>query len=172
MTEFQRAYVSEEETQRNIADYMDNWRDNKGDTRKLGRATTEAEALVEITALFKAIHDEESIYRNDVYQVNIRRVGSPTAGWPPMVHLSIKRIDRQPLHDWRELQEIKNRLIGRENEGVEIYPAESRRVDTSNQYHLWVLSNPEARFPFGFDTRCVIETPGGKAVQRKLKEGT
>jgi hypothetical protein len=71
-------------------------------------------------------------------------------GWPPMLHLSIKRIDREPIHDWRDMQEIKNMLVGPDHEALELYPAESRAVDTSNQYHLWVAASPDLRFPFGW----------------------
>ena len=51
-----------------------------------------------------------------------------------MFWLSIKRRDRAPVHDWRELQQIKNMIVGDEHEGFEVYPAESRLVDTANQY--------------------------------------
>ena len=70
-------------------------------------------------------------------------------------HLSIKRKDKEPVHDWRDLQRIKNELCGTECEGMELYPAESRLIDQANQYHLFVF---EAGFkiPFGFDIgRCV-----------------
>jgi len=53
-----------------------------------------------------------------------------------MLHLSIKRLDKHPVRDWRHFQRIKNELIGEENEAVELYPAQSRLVDTTNQYHL------------------------------------
>jgi len=29
-------------------------------------------------------------------------------------------------------------IVGEEHEAFEVYPAESRLVDTANQYHLWV----------------------------------
>jgi hypothetical protein len=55
------------------------------------------------------------------------------------VHLSIKRFDRGPVRDWRHLQQIKNEVVGPEAEAFEIFPAESRLVDTANQYHLWAI---------------------------------
>ena len=60
------------------------------------------------------------------------------------------------LHDWRDLQRIKNELIGRDREAVELYPAEARLVDTSNQYHLFVLP-ADASWPFGYGERDVSE---------------
>jgi len=83
------------------------------------------------------------IHRNELYQVRIRRNSV-------MIHLSIKRLDKEPIHDWRDLQRIKNELVGPENEGVELFPAESRLHDTANQYHLWVFLDPTFRFGFGF----------------------
>jgi hypothetical protein len=86
-----------------------------------------------------------------------------------LMHLSIRRKDRKACRDWRHFQEIKNQLCGKESEAVELYPAESRLVDTANQFHLWVL--PEGMtWPCGyFMGRHVtddLKIPG--AVQRKL----
>lgn len=88
--------------------------------------------------------------------------------WPAMIHLSIKRIDKKPIRDWREIQSIKNTLIGPKHEGVELYPAEDRLVDGANQYHLWVLAEDDVRFPFGFhEGRRVNFVSEGGVVQRE-----
>jgi hypothetical protein len=63
--------------------------------------------------------------------------------------LTIIRLNRGPLHDWRDLQEVKNQICGAGCEACELYPAESRTVDIANHSHLWVLP-PGQRFPFGF----------------------
>lgn len=42
----------------------------------------------------------------------------------PVKHLSIKRLSKGVVHDWRELQRIKNELTHPECEAVELYPAE------------------------------------------------
>jgi len=108
----------------------------------------------------------DEIWINSYYQVCLKRILAPT-GWPcDMIHLSIKRLDKHPLHDWRHFQWIKNELIGEENEAIEIYPAESRLVDTSNQYHLWVFSDPEMKIPLGFGERSVWEGDNCGAKQR------
>lgn len=65
---------------------------------------------------------------------------------PAVVHLSIKRKDDLRVRSWVDLQMIKNSLVGPECEGVEIFPAESRKVDYANQYHLWILLDPDKRF--------------------------
>lgn len=76
-------------------------------------------------------------------------------GWPPMTWLSIRHVNRARILTWREMQCIKNAICGPEREGFEIYPSESRLVDTCNQYHLWVL--PEGlNIPVGFREREVM----------------
>jgi hypothetical protein len=93
------------------------------------------------------------------------------SGHVPMTvtHLSIKRNDREAIHDWRDFQIIKNVFCGEVSEGIEIYPAEERLVDTSNQYHLWVFPKGE-RIPVGFsDGRLVSESKFGNAKQRPFE---
>lgn len=65
------------------------------------------------------------------------------------VHLSIHDRTRSTRHDWRDFQRIKDELVGAEREAFELYPAASRVVDTSNEYHLWVLAAGEA-IPVGW----------------------
>jgi hypothetical protein len=69
------------------------------------------------------------------------------------------------------MQKIKNLIVGPENEGVELFPAESRLVDTANQYHLWVFERPDVRFPIGWNTRLTMtpeEVAGSGAKQRSF----
>lgn len=96
-------------------------------------------------------HPEIENYRNSRYQVQVRRYTDPAIG--ACVHLSIKLHDKCATHDWRDLQRIKNELLGLEEEAVEIYPAESRLCDSANQYHLWSAVGKSA--PFGFVERLV-----------------
>ncbi len=84
------------------------------------------------------------LFVNSRYQVLVRDLDEA------MVYLSIKRIDQLPIHDWRDLQRCKDELVGPECEGVELYPATSRVLDSSNQYHLWVMRDPTVRLPLGF----------------------
>jgi len=95
-----------------------------------------------------------TVWENNRYIVVVRHCGeNPTTG--PLIWLSIKSVENDARHDWRDLQRIKNELVGAEAEGVELYPAESRLVDNANQFHLWVF--PNFRFPFGFNERLVSE---------------
>lgn len=80
-----------------------------------------------------------------------------------MFWLSVKRRDREAIHDWRDLQTIKNLIVGAEHEGFEVYPAESRLVNTANQYHLWVFADPRVRLPVGFRAREVMDAQAAAA---------
>ena len=80
-------------------------------------------------------HARSCYFVNDLYQVQV----SPCGRDGKMLHLNIRRRDGGLFKDWRHLQEIKNQIAGPEREAVEIYPAESRKVDTSNKWHLWVF---------------------------------
>jgi uncharacterized protein YecA (UPF0149 family) len=110
------------------------------------------------------------LFQNDCYTVTVRGFEKVEPYW----HLSIKRNDKRPIHDWRDLQKIKNEIIGTENEGVEIYPAESRLVDSANQYHLWVFKDVNSQIPVGFfDTRFVTDVTNEEKTgvkQRKFDE--
>jgi len=90
------------------------------------------------------------IYINDIYRVRKRRAA-------PFIHLDVCRHDEEPCTSWRDFQRIKNELIGPEHEGVELFPAESRLVDTANQYHIWVMADPLYRFPLGYKNRLVMD---------------
>ena len=99
-------------------------------------------------------------FLNSRYQVSVRRFSTKEFG--EALHLSIKRRDKAPIRNWRELQRIKNEICGPECEGVELFPAEGRLVDSANQFHLFVFEN--YRFPFGFKDRFISEStlPGGR----------
>jgi hypothetical protein len=111
----------------------------------------------------KAIVEAEvktaNLFRNNIYQVDVRPAEVREAGWPETTWLSIKRIDRAPVGEerFRDFQQIKNMLCGPQSEGVEVYPSEDRLVDTCNQYHIFVIRSGQ-RFPFGFQDRAVTAT--------------
>lgn len=58
----------------------------------------------------------------------------------PATKALIQRIDDKPIPGhWREIQNIKNEIFGRETVGIEYYPAESNLFDTHNIYWLWIF---------------------------------
>ena len=113
------------------------------------------------------------VWRNAHWFVNLHRdeivmamgkgnMGSatqPDFEFPKMIWLSMRRTDRSDatFHDWREMQRVKNDLVGPEHEACELYPAESRLVDSADQFHLWVFeeSTRTCFFPFGYMQRDV-----------------
>jgi hypothetical protein len=88
-------------------------------------------------------------YQNNLYTVVLE-------GTSPLIHACIKRLDGRPCTDWNHLQQIKNELIGPEHEAVDLFPAESRLINLTNEFHLWAHPTSGFRFPFGFFAdRCV-----------------
>ena len=111
--------------------------------------------------------EAKEYWSNDKYQVSIFEADI-TEDFPAMWHLSIKRHDRMPVFSWRDIQTIKNEIIGPEHEAVQLFPAESRLVDGANQYHLYVLKDAAVRFPFGFPNRVVTDVALGKSRNRPV----
>lgn len=108
----------------------------------------------------------EIVWVNNRYQVLMREIGRETAedGVVVMYSLSIKRRDKAPIREWREFQRIKNELVGEEAEAVELFPAESRLMDTANQYWLWAITG--AHFGVGFEGRLVSEAESNGSRQQ------
>lgn len=116
-------------------------------------------------------HHTLRVWSNDVYQATTLERHD---GW---TYISFKRHDRAAVRDWRHFQAIKNECCGAEREAVELFPAESRLIDESNQYHLYVA--PEGMtLPFGDHSGRSVITPAelrsrphGKARQREWQPG-
>lgn len=70
---------------------------------------------------------------NNRYEVEVR--DAPNG----LTYLSMKRLKKAAVHDWRELWRVKNEITHPDREAFELYPGAWRLVDTSNQYHLFVL---------------------------------
>ena len=52
----------------------------------------------------------------------------------------VQRHDDKPIPGhWRQLQNIKNEIFGRDATAVEFYPPESELEDVANIYWLWVI---------------------------------
>jgi hypothetical protein len=140
------------------------WAEGNREIREQFQAANLEAARACIQSHMDALHRDEKIFLNNKYQVNVRPSDDGLS-----LHLSIKRLDQQPIHDWRDLQEIKNQLVGPECEAIEIYPAESRKVDGANQFHLWAMIDPTFHFPFGFDCgRLVTDDSFAGSVNRPL----
>ena len=119
-------------------------------------------------AFYKGAKSVE-VYKNKTHMV-IKTTGAGAKGMPDRIWLSVKRNDRESFHDWRVMQDIKNQLVGRYHEMVELYPAESRKVDCANQYHIWGFDDPKFRFPFGFDQRRVESSKEAAKIGAKQRD--
>lgn len=111
--------------------------------------------------------DGRLAYMNDKYFVLVEEGTTPLGiGFS---HLSIRRLDRKCIHDWRELQEIKNLICSPIREAIEIYPAQDRVVDTANQFHLWVMGEG-IKIPFGWENGEITDAHEAhqNVVQRPL----
>ena len=129
---------------------------------KLGLSREDAQRQIDV-----ALSADVFLSECGTYQVAVRE--EPAHAFGPDVELvciSIKRVDREAFDDWRHLQEIKNAVLGPECEAIEIYPAESRLVDTANQRWLWGFKSPGMRVPCGFTQRAVKSDSIGKSRQR------
>lgn len=107
------------------------------------------------------------VFGNGVYVVH-RYPPVDVPGIPcSVIQLCYSRVDRGHAQDWRDQQHMKNQLVGMECEGVQLFPAESRLVDSANQFHIWVLADPKQRWPVGYhDGRFVSDTEDHGSTQR------
>lgn len=119
--------------------------------------------FADVSALLKEL-SYDLVVVNSRYHVNIHKTYPP--GFPAVISLTIIRHDRQPAgpERYHDFLRIKNELVGPEHEGFEIYPAMERNVDTTNQYYLWILADPDTRFPLGYGSN-------GNAVNAPFEEG-
>lgn len=90
------------------------------------------------------------MWLNDKYVVIVKRWDDGN-----VEYLSIRRKDRGHARDWRDFQRIKNDIAGPEIEAVELFPAESRLVDTANQFWLWCV-HPGDSLPLGFKEGRIV----------------
>lgn len=72
----------------------------------------EVEAEVAHELLWHTQDAEETEWEDETYGVTVRQV--QFANGVPLTHLEITRHDREPIHSWRDLQEIKNAICGTE----------------------------------------------------------
>jgi hypothetical protein len=124
---------------------------------------------------------KDRIWLNDLYQAAVRSRTGPgffdesheVGVWfddPKMVTfwISVKRHDKEPIFDWRHMQLLKNDILGEEAEAVQVFPAESRLMDTANQYHLFGWKSGVA-FPIGFRNRLVTGEAYAEEVGAKQR---
>jgi len=113
------------------------------------------------------------IYINSRYQVAVRGMFEHPV-WGRWYQASLKRRDKEPIMDWRDMQLIKNTFFGDDATMLQIFPPEKHLVDTSNQYYFFALLDYE--MPFGFKERLISDATnseiptGGRNKQRPFDE--
>jgi len=147
------------------------WRD----LEKQGVPKTKAKAVLRDLS-------KDELWANDLYVAHVRRRTGP--GWfdkskevfnafgadiGEVAWISVKRHDKQPIFDWRHMQLLKNDIVGPEAEAMQLFPAESRLVDTANQYHLFAVLEG-VTLPFGFAHRAVSDSKLAEAVHAKQRD--
>lgn len=56
-------------------------------------------------------------------------------------HLRIIRRDNKSIHNYMDLQQIKNDLLGDDAIAIEVFPKSKDFINGSNTYHLWSWDN-------------------------------
>lgn len=118
---------------------------------------------------FFGLREHETMWMNHLYVVFKWLIEGKEDG---PIHLSIRRVDRKASRDWRHFQRIKNELVGPEREAIEVFPPESKLVDTANQYHLFVYPTGMTS-PFTWDEGRHVsnETGEGDVVEWMREHG-
>jgi hypothetical protein len=99
-------------------------------------------------------------FENDIYFVQLVKNPKDCASGAFTVFLLIlSRLDGKPIEDWRDIQEMKNRFVGREVEAVELYPSRSRSFDYMNRTILFCFighrDTQHPTLPFGSAQRVI-----------------
>jgi hypothetical protein len=117
-------------------------------------------------------------WENSKYKVTFdRQCDHVHPNWPEGLacwYISFSMKDGGHLIDWREIQEMKNQVVGEEHEAVMLFPKDSRCMDTANQFHLYIIGDKGQEFPVGWQCqKAVTDETDGKADcnQRKLNKG-
>tara|TARA_R100000656_G_scaffold105657_1_gene77786 strand:+ start:335 stop:856 length:522 start_codon:yes stop_codon:yes gene_type:complete len=106
-------------------------------------------------------NDQQEKWRNDIYTATVRKLKPKEHGFTgiEITEISISRLDGKAVHDWRHIQWLKNDVVGTEIDAIEMYPKESKLVDTANQYWLYAFTQglDFPLVPKGFTTRVVSD---------------
>ena len=117
------------------------------------RSTLEGWQPLQPTAEVQDLH-KRGLAANECFHVkgmscwkNERVFAVLVEGHEGQLHLCIAPLTTQTT-DWATNQQVKNELVGKEQEMVELYPAESRIVNAQHVYHLWGVRG--VKLPFGW----------------------
>ena len=86
-----------------------------------------------------ALHTNKSIYKaviNNAYSVQFSKFRNEILG-QDVIHLWIRRHDGKKFIPWAHFQRIKDDLVGKDWQGIQVYPKRDKIVDQADMYHLW-----------------------------------
>lgn len=82
----------------------------------------------------------DQAWRNNHYTVQLYRQERLIMG-VMMDKWMIRRNDAEPIKNWRDLQNVKNEVIGERIEAYQVFPKRSELVDVANMYWLFTEAN-------------------------------
>jgi len=98
---------------------------------------------------FPACDGVHKVVQNDFYLVQLYAFFARSlSNIAPMWQLVVRRIDGGMSFPWRDLQRIKDELVGAERVAVQVHPPANEVVDQANLAHLWVYP-VGVSLPFG-----------------------
>lgn len=93
-------------------------------------------------AKYPACRDIVRAFFNDLYSVQLYNVPTDLG---LVLHLIVRaQLGGEP--PWRDMQRIKDEILGLEAYAVQVYPRAADVVDQADVYHLWALPQ---ELPFG-----------------------
>lgn len=111
-------------------------------SRKIGRAMMNlpkndfTEVPYSEIARLSARIKPNQVWRNNHHSVQVYRSERMILGIL-MDKWMIRRNDSEPIKYWHEIQNIKNEVIGEEQQAIQVFPKASELVDVANMYWLF-----------------------------------
>jgi hypothetical protein len=114
-------------------------------------AAVTGENYADVLKVAQTEYETAEVWNNHFFRAVVRRY--PVEAGVAVVHLSVIHNKLGSKIFWDDLQRVKNELVGPECEAVELFPAESRKVDVGDMRHLWCTTDTSYRYPLGFMAR-------------------
>ena len=121
---------------------------------------------------YPAVRNVKRVLANDFYIVQFFDVATDIGLVEHLMIRSVKnaaagpgggRGDEPP---WRDLQRIKDELVGEDLEAVQVCPRKRDVMDQADMFHLWVLPADRA-LPFGLHRESGFARPEGYSNEQQ-----
>jgi len=155
------------------AEYFE-WHKNLIEEQGLSLPVEDQEKLAEESYQYQTRSQK---WENSKYKVTFdKQCDHIHPNWPENLacwYISFSMKDGGHMLDWREIQDMKNQVVGEKHEAVMLFPTDNRCMDTVNQFHLYIIGDEGVEFPVGWQCpKSVTDETDGKAdcKQRKLEK--